>query len=402
MPFALLIATLLAAPSIDVSVGAGADSNPYEMPSDSGGANADFGRVGGAFVPVEGRLRWRTRAAPMRMGIIAAFDGEFFTWTARPPEPLPPLRARDLNRYDAEVALPFVFDPMRRGGFFHADLTIEPRGALARSTYTSHRTGRPLVVDAADDPESDPPLLVSLARRYDTNEAGVEVEVDASFGDLVGVVLGARVRQVDYVEDYDEIDGIDSLDHRELRGEAGLVVSPGDWVLAGGYVLRLLDYRERFPHEEDGSEVRSGEPGYEPQRFAAHHASAKAGWVSDGGRFVLRWRSTRRVDLYSGYLDYTEHRVAADLRSTAGSSVELRLAPSYSVRTYDELRVRYDPDEPVSSRRKLAAEASVEWSAFSPSTRFFLAAAAESSIASNPLYTYSAVRAWSGVRVRIR
>ena len=391
---------LLGSPAFDLSVGGGAESNPYEMPADPAVADADFGPRSGAFLAIDGRLRWRTRSGRVvRVGLDASVDCDLFGWVAVPQAGVAAPHASHLDRADGEVSLPLVLDPMPYGRAFRLDLTIEPRAAFDRLTYTSHRTGRPIVIDAADDPGNDPPIPVSLADRYDKNALGLLAEMDASFGRSVDVVVGGRITRVDYVEDYEEFERVDSWDHVEYRGDADLYVTAGSWLIASGYSARLLEYDERFPHAADGSDVLPDEDGYEPQRLSLHHLSAKVGRIGNRGRAVLRWRGTRRLDLSSGYLDYTEHRVSADVRIGSGDGVELRLSPSWSERVYDELRVRYDPDEPIASRRRFVGEATLEWGAFTSRTRLFVTAAAEAQRSSNPLYTYSSVRGLMGVRV---
>ena len=286
------------------------------------------------------------------------------------------------------------------------DFTLEPFAGYNRETYTSHRTGLPLVVSKPhpDDPtNSSLDEIADLAHRYDTNEAGGAAEVEVAWGSTFDFSFAGRVTRVDYVEDYRELVTIDSWDNLEVRGDVDASLSLRGWIAAAGYAMRLVDYDERFPRDSSGTEVLPRDAGYEPQQFLHHHGTARAGFSGDRGRAVLRWRGTRRLDLYSGYLDYTDNRYSADLRLRfAAAETELRLEPSWTVRSYDELRVHYDPQEPVSNRERLGVEASVEWSAFSDYTRFFVGAERVSQRSANPLFTYSDTRVMTGLRVRLR
>lgn len=385
-----LVSALLSTASVDLAAGAGVDTNPLAMPSAPARAGAEFGARSGTFFPVEARLRWRTPPrSPIHAGVQGAFDGVLFTWAATPARPA------DLHRYDGELSLP-VSLASRLG----VEVTLEPHATFSRSTFTDPRTGRAYVVDAAED--GGPPRPVSLAHRFDTDALGLRGGIDASLGGETVLAIGGGVTRVDSVADYEDAERIDSWDHVAVVGEAYLSVEPRAWLLEGGYAFRRLDYRERFPHAADGTEVLPGDPSWEPLQLTLHDGTLGAGWISDAGRAVVRYRATRRSDSYAGYLDYTQHAIAADLRWRTRSDVELRFEPSFSTRGYDELRVRDDPEEPVTSWRRIAATASAEWDALSPHTRLFVLAQAESQTASNPLYTWTAFRAVSGVRVRIR
>lgn len=388
-------------PAIEVSIAAGADSNPYELPADPTAAGSEVEPRSAALVELDARANWRTRAGEtLRFSAEGDFEAILFGFVSQDSTASRPARPSDLNRHSGSLALPLQLAPMSRRRAVHIDATLEPFAAMNRETYTSHRTGRSMVIDI--DPNPFDERLVDLGRRYDTNEWGAGLEVYASLGRVVDMVLEGRLTQVDYLEDYEEIETVDSLDYRESRGTANLLFRPGNWILATGYTLRRLDYRERFPRDSSGDELDMEDPGYSPQEFTYQHVTAKAGLSGDLGGAVFRWRGTRRLDMYEGYLDYTENKIALDLRLELPRDVQLRFQPTYSDRKYDSLHVRYDPSEPVSSRRRFSAEAHVQWPALSPSIRMFVSGSVVSQESRNALYSYSEARAMTGFLVRAR
>lgn len=393
---------LLSGPRIDLSVGAGGSTNPFELPDDQAAAGAEQRPAPGAFVPVDASAEWKTpRSRMFRAGIDGWFDGRFFTFVAQDETATEQTRARDANRWSAQVSAPLAVDPFagRKGGL-GIELTAEPFFGMHRETYTSHRTGKPIVFD--DRPGEVADVNIDLSKRYDTNEFGARADLDVSFGRIADIVAGARYTSVDYVEDYDATEHLDSWDYEEVRGDLDGYLSPGDWAFAAGYGLRIRTYDERFPRDVSGEKIEDDEPGYEPQVFAYHDISVRGGFIAERGRAVLKYRGTRRLDMFEGYQSYSENGVAGDFRIALVPDSQLRFEAGYSVREYDELRVAYDPQEPVSSRRRTTLELSYEWPAFSKWTRLFVSAGAVSQTSKNPLYSYTAAQGMTGVRAEWR
>lgn len=399
--FALLSLILASPPVFDVSVGVGGDSNPYELPSDPALAGSDVESRSGALLGVDARAEWQMwDGDAFRLSAEGDFEALVFGFVSKDSSAARPARASDLNRHSGGVSLPLQLASISPTRTVSLEATLEPFASMNRETYLSQRTGRPMVIDV--DPHPDDVVRVNLGDRYDTDEWGARLDLDAELGRMVDLSLGARLTTVDYVEDYDEIEAVDSWDHRESRGQADVVFRPGNWTFATGYTLRILDYRERFPRDSAGEKLLPEDPGYSPQKFTYHHATAKVGLSTGIGRATVRWRGTRRLDMHEGYVDYTEHKIAGDVRIDFPHELELRFRPSYSVRTYDSLRVRYDPSEPVTNRRRLSVETQAEWPAGSRYLRMFVSGSVVSQESENALYSYVEARAMTGFRVRVR
>ena len=391
VPFLAVLLLSASGTRAEIRVGAGGDSNAFEFPEDSAASNASPAQPG-MFVPVDARVRLKTSPRrPVRLGAEASLDGMFFAFVRQDPAAAQSTRPSDLNRFTAEASLPVVFDPApeRRRGF-RVDFTFEPFAAMHRETYTSHRTGQPFESGG-----------VSLADRYSTNSFGAKVDGDVSIGRNVDLIVGGRVTRADHVEDYEDVPEIDSWDHSEYRGDVDAHFTSEGWLAAAGYTLRQRDYDERFPRDDTGAKVPDTDPRYRAQSFTAHELSVRGGVVRERGRAVLRAGTVRRVDGFVGYENYTEQWVGADLRIAVGES-ELRLAPKFMSRTYDELRVDYDPTEPVSDRTRLSIDASYEWPMLTARTRGFVSAGYVAQQSANPLFTYAAFRGVTGVVVSWR
>lgn len=389
---------LLAGPKIEIAVGVGADSNPFELPYDQFAANAEQKPMTGAFVPVEASADWRTPYGNMfRAGAKASFGGTFFGYVGQDEAATEKTNASDASRWTGEVSAPFVFDPKREGrNRWRADLTLEPFVGMHRETFTSHRSGTPFPA-----PTSDP--YPDLGERYNANDFGGKVEGDLSLGKIIDVRAAGRYTRVDYVEDYTAAnDETDSWDYGETRADVDVYVRPEGFLAAAGYTLRVREYDERFPRDDDGNEVVSVDPRYVPQVFIFHDVNVKGGVMRDRGRAILRFRNSRRVDAYEGYQSYSENAVGGDFRLKLATDSELRFGAGYSVRSYEELRVGYDPAEPVSNRRRLDLDTGFEWPAFSKWTRLYVAAGLTSQASANPLYTWVGFRGMTGVRVALR
>lgn len=391
---------LLSAPKVELSVGAGGSTNPFELPEDQVAAGAEQRPAPGAFVPIDAAAEWKTpRGRMFRAGIDGGFDGRFFAFVAQDDAAPEQTHARDANRWSAQVSAPLVFNPFagRKKRALGIELTAEPFVGMHREILTSQRRGTPILFD-------DPPdVNIDLSKRYDTNEFGVRSDIDVSFGRIADVIVGARYTSVDYVEDYEATEHLDSWDYGEARGDLDGYLSPGDWAFATGYSLRIRNYDERFPRDATGNKIEDDEPGYEAQSFIFHDVSLRGGYIVDRGRAVLKYRHSRRVDMFEGYQSYSENGVAGDFRIALVPDSELRLEVGYSVREYDVLDVASDvSQEAVSNRRRRTLEMSYEWPALSKWTRLFVSAGLVSQVSSKPLYTYTAVQGVTGFRAEWR
>ncbi len=383
----IVVIVLAAPPRLEVSVGAGGSSNPFELPNDQAATNADAPQPG-VFLPVEAELDLRSsRERQLQLRFDAWLDGDFYAVVMQDPNSTRSTSPSDANNWSAGVSVPMIAEPEK----LPVNFTLEPFVALHRETFTSHRSGRPFVAVGG----------TSLADRYNTNRFGAEAELDVSVARRIDLIGGVRVARVDYVEDYDGT-AYDSYDHDEYKTEVDLLGTPGDWVYGAGYSLVVRDYDERFPRDSaTGAKVLPGTPGYEPQIFTSHAVTLRGGWSSREYRAVGRYELTRRIDEFAGYLDYTEHAVSADFRIAIGDASELRIEPDFSIRTYDAAKVNFDPLETDSERMRISLDASYEWP-LAKWTAMFVSAGVVNQESTNALYSYRAFRAATGVRVTWR
>lgn len=376
-----------AGPKVEVAVGVGGSSNPFEFPEDGAttGANAP---QPGAFIPLEVDADFKTPSnRTFRARVRGNFNGLFYGYVAQDPSAPRPSNASDASRYTGGVAFPVTFDPSpnKRDGL-RMDFTLEPFVGLHRETYTSHRSGRPLISSG-----------VKLGERYDTNKFGVKTDADLALGRDFDTIFTAGIARVDYVQDYGSSPDLDSWDHDEYRLDADLFASPGVMVLKAGYGFRLREYDERFPRDANGDKVLGSDPAYEPQTFVSHAIGLGIGIKGDWGKTVLSYDLERRLDDYVGYLDYTSNGVDLDVELAVGAST-LAVKPSYTSRVYDAARVNFDPTAPENNRKRLALDTSFTFP-LAKWTAGFVGASLVDQTSSNPLYTYRAFSAMTGVRI---
>lgn len=373
---------IFASGSLEASAGAGVASNAFELPNDAAALGATRPRPA-LIVPLtlDGEIDTGTDRA-LRVGAVAALRGTFHPAVAQDPDPARKVSALDANRFDARVGLPAVLDLEGPLG-----VTFEPFASAHYETYTSHRTGRPLVASG-----------VPLGERYNANRGGARLEGEWSTK-RARLDLELRATRADHLEDYVGTTQ-DSWDHTEWRIDADALLGRRGFLLGAGYSWTRRDYDERFPHEEDGDEVTPGDPGFAPQVFTWHRGDALAGWRSRGVLALLRVEATRRLDEFEGYLDYSETGVSTSARVTPGS-LRLRGEAELSWRRYDHARVALDPTEPQSTRRRASFSAEVEWPA-SARSRGFVEISGVDQRSTNELFTYRDLRGVIGARVVVR
>jgi hypothetical protein len=221
--------------SIQVEVSAGHDSNPLllseEAPVLPGNPpSAPFTQVG-----LGARLshQWNPRA-----GFFMAADGSGRFHASS-------LDEADVSRGRVEAGLATVL--LSRGA---VRLSAALRGSVGaeRGTFVDPETGSIYQV------EGDPNVLMGIPDRFDVNVSALNVDLRLRTSPRILLQLDASWRREDYVEDYQEIPGLEPLDAR------GLTLRPGfRWNISD--VVRLdvtgewgrLRYDDLSALEEDGS-----------------------------------------------------------------------------------------------------------------------------------------------------
>ena len=385
-PLLLALVPILAGAQGEISAGIGANSNPFELPGTT--APGAMAPRPASYVPLHafGDVHYELRES-FRIGLRAALDGDLYTWVARDPVIGESANPRDASHGTATVAAPFSW--LGDDGARRLTLTVEPFAGAHRETFTSPVTARPYVAGG-----------ISFGRRFDTNRAGGKLSGEFELGPTIDTYAAVSYQRVDYLEDYRGIPSVDSWDHGELRVDADAWAYPRGAVLSAAYSFRRRDYDARFPHDVAGNRVLPGTGGFVPQVFYFHDATLKAGFEGDAGHAFVRADFERRIDAFAGYLSYTDLGAAIELRVVSGAWT-IAAQPGFSVRFYDTARVNYDPLEPVNRRVRLDASGSVE-RALSATTSLWLQAGWTDQSTPNALYSFSAVRAATGVRLRWR
>ena len=405
VPVAILL--LAAPPRVDVSVGAGADSNPFELTSklaQNPNANPADGPQLGLVVPISATVALRTPPhRTLRVELDSWLDAQVFP-TVHQATGADPIRASDANQGSAYLGVPVIWDPFPDREV-KADLAIEPFVGSHRETFTSRETGQPYLFTPTTG------VSTGLGRRYDNDKLGVRVDSNVVVSKDVGFLVGGAISRVNYLQDYaaSRVDPTtpdawqDDWDYGELKTDVAAYVTPGYWTLVAGYAFKQRRYDARFPFDSTGARITSLDPAYVAQRFDYHDLSLHATWLGTATRWSVRYELERRIDDYSGYLDSLDHFGEVKLDYFVGRGATLSIDPSVELRTYDRARINFDPTqaENAVSRGELAM--SYEW----PASRalgldgasFFVKGSGVRQVAGNSDYTFDAVRFVTGVHV---
>jgi hypothetical protein len=383
----LLAVSLFAAPpAVELSAGAGVASNTFELNSTPQSATAAAPEPG-AFVPITAAVNLSTDAvSPVRIAVRSWFEAELFAMVAQDRAVPGATHASDASHGSGYAGVPVSWRPVAESDRVpRLTFAFEPFAGAHRETFTSPITGRPYVANG-----------VSLGKRFDDNRGGARASGEAELGSAFDVYAALQLQRVDYVQDYRGVPGVDSWDYIEARADTDAYAYAGPAVFSAAYSFKRRGYDSRFPHDVSGNAITTA--GYAPQVFLIHDVTLRAGLTQDARRAVLRYDLERRTDANGGYLSYTDHSVALDLRADA-RSVTFELHPSFSMRSYDAAHVNYDPLEPSFHRTRFDVAASAEHP-LRDGVVVFLQAGFSDQWSSNALYTFSAARVMTGVRVR--
>jgi hypothetical protein len=385
---ASLVALFATGNRLDVRVGAGVQTNPFEI------ADAASAASPALVVPVSMDARVQSTGTNFRVGVTGWAEAAFHpTAAAGGSASGAPPRSADADRWSLSAAVPIVCGELSKDAGLQA--VFEPFVEGHRETFTSHRTGLPYVYLAPGATTG-----IDLGRRLDTNTVGARSHLQVGTGD-VGALLGVEARHVDYVEDYRSDPGIDRWDYDEGHADLQLLATPGRWALSVRGRFSLRQYSDRFPHRTDGTFVKPADSGYRPQVFQFHELSLRAARRWNRAHASARYDAVQRIDTYASYLSYLEHRITLDATVPLGLALAARFRPTIVRRTYDRAHVSYDPAAPTSEFLRLEAKATAEWT-FSRRHNLFVEGSLVRQDSSNPLYSFSDARFVTGVHVEWR
>jgi len=332
----LLCCGLIAAPSLagegewshEIGLNTGYDSNPLKLPENE---------QGGGFTE-------------------AAFDGSFdFDYSRRHAFHLDLEAAArrygsslsDADTTRAGLTAGFELTPYVED-FSALELDLGTRLTGRRATFTSRQTGEVYEIDDGSG------TLVALPDRFDYNRVEVFADLEWRLNLRTQLFLDTEYTFKDYVEDYDSVATVESLDY------GGLTFRPG----ARFDATRLL--------EVELSAVRTGREYDERTAVDATGTSVPGTlreYVTTGLDAKLRlrpesrWRWTfgletlDREDSYAGYYDYSSWTARALSRFRVSSRDRLRLYASFSDREYDNSTVNSEVNGELRSSETLRLRA---------------------------------------------
>ncbi len=361
--------------SIHVEVSAGHDSNPLLVSEDApllpgSPSSAPFTQVG-----VGARLthQWNPRA-----GFFLAADGSSRFHASS-------LDEADVSRGRVEAGLATVL--FSRGG---ARLSAALRGSVGaeRGTFVDPGTGSVYQV------EGDPNVLVGIPDRFDVNVSALNVDLRLRTSPRILLQLDASLRREDYVEDYEEIAGLEPLDARALTLRPGV-----RWNITETVRLDVtgewgrVRYEELSAIEEDGTLA----PGTRRRYDSGGVNAVLRVTPAERWSFSLGAGASDRQDVHAGYYDTAADAAFGMVSWTPVTGTRLGLRAAQSRFDYERATVDGTANGEKRGGDTLRVTASAERDL---NERLILFGEAGTSRADNPdpLYVYDRRWALAGLR----
>jgi hypothetical protein len=306
--------------AVDVRLAYGYDSNPLELADDGGGAFTEAGLTASLRLRPERHTQFFFRASGAeRMHESSASDA-------------------DSTRGSARAAAAFI--PYKKG---HRRLALLVGGdyVVRRSTFVDPETGsvfRYLVSDPLGTTQQPIP------DRFDSDSIESFVDLRFRVNRRVRLRLVTRHEQRDYVEDYPEIAGLDSIDHDALSIRPGIEVALAPGVsVALSYSSIRREYDEQPARDSAGFEIAGTTREYD---YDGVHLAMS--WAPTGA-LDLRFGAlgTDRSDLHAGYYDSERRSVYGWLEGSLGERHRYEAYVSRLYLDYDNATVANDPNGEV-------------------------------------------------------
>lgn len=364
--------------SLEVSVSQGYDSNPLELNPDA--LMAPFEAPRGSYTRLDLDARLAHSWNP-RVGYFVSARGQGRMFPSG-------LEQADSSAGRVEAGLGLV---LFARGERKLSAALSGSYGLDRSTFIDPATGMMYVTLA------DPNTLAPIPDRFDVNVAVVNVNLRLrASGDLL-FLLDSSLERQNYIEDYEEIPTLESLDDRAITLRPGLRWQMSQRVrldVTGEWNDRRYDALSAL--EEDASPA----------------AGTRRRYRSEGLRTVLRiqpsgsWTlqlglgGADRQDLHAGYYDSVLVNSFASAAWAVTPTTRLGLHISHATFDYERATLGFVPNGDLRGGDLIRAAASAERDLGGHVTLFGEAGEARSDDA-DPLYTYHRSWAQAGLRCRL-
>ncbi len=261
-------------PTLELELGQGHDSNPLELPSD---------QEGGFFTQVELDAGLDVELNP-EVGLFVHADGTRRLYRSA-------LSDGDYGWADARAGA--AFTPYH-SGFRRLSVGLGGTYGSYRSTFIDPATGQVLLFG------SDPNTAIEIPDRFDFDSAGAFLDLRLRLHRSVLLFLDSRIERRDFVDKYDEVPALQSLDDRTLTVEPGARWLVGDRVtLEGSFVWMDRKYDHLHSLDQEAVEVPGTRREY---RYKGLGLTLGIDPYQDWN-ISLGHRGTERDDRFAGYYD---------------------------------------------------------------------------------------------------
>jgi hypothetical protein len=364
--------------SLEVSVAQGYDTNPLELNDEA--LIPPFEVSGGGYTRVNLDARLSHTWAP-RVGYFVATQGQrrFFGSELDEAE-------SSVGRFEAGLGLVLFARGTRK-----LSASLSGSYGMDRTTFVDPATGKMYVTLA------DPNTLAPIPDRFDSNVSTVSLDLRLRVSPTLRFSLDSSVERQDYVEDYEEIPSLQSLDDRALTLRPGIRWQMSDKVrLDVTAEWNNRRYDELWALEEDATLSADTRRHYQTQGLRAAIRMAP----SESLVFQLGLGGTDRQDIHAGYYDSTGYSMIGSAAWAVTPKTRLGLHVSWAVFRYERATLDFVPNGELRGVDMLRTAGSVERDLGGHFTMFTEGGYARSDNV-DPLYDYRRTWAHAGVRYRL-
>jgi len=339
---------------------------------------ADSAENEGRYLPFDAKLKIRNALAD---GLLSEI--KLNGWGSYYPHPNPDGGTQKMEarwKLDRPIRM-----TLPRGG--RSKLTFELSAVLGRKNTTLYgrSLGEEFSVNLGDS-------VVGLGDRYDSRYRRVGGGLEWRLPRRWKLESKVQVTRRDYIEDFEDIPGIDKLDYDAWR-----------WTLV---VRKKFG---RFLHTRlEGSRGRSDYDQWASRDFDGNPVVGRPQSLDyRGGLLGLRYRrkglgvlnmalekKTRR-DPFMGYYDYDQESFLPQWRFDLPRNATISLAYEYSHRRYAKAHVGFNPIRALREDFERSLSLEIRW-AWRPSIEFIIRYVYEDIDEANPAYTFTRSRIWTG------
>lgn len=364
--------------SLEVAVSQGYDTNPLELNDEALISPFEISGAGSTRVNLDARLShtW----AP-RVGFFVATQGQrrFFGSALDEAD-------SSMGRFEAGLGLVLFARGTKK-----LSASLKGSYGMDRSTFVDPATGKMYVT------LSDPNTLAPIPDRFNTDVSAMSLDLRLRLSRTLLFSLDSTLERQDYVEDYQEIPSLQSLDDRSLTVRPGLRWQISDTVrvdVSAEWNNRRYD--ELSALEEDATLAAGTRRRYQTQGLRAAMRLVPSSRLT----LSLGLGGTARQDIHAGYYDSAGYTMFGSAAWAMTPKTQLGLHVSQAVFGYERATLDFASNGELRGVDMLRTAGSFQRDLGGHFTMFAEGGFARSDNV-DPLYDYYRTWAHAGVKYRL-